>query len=230
VLSHGMEHWHPNPAFFYQRGGGPLLDLGPYYVTQLVNFLGPVRSVTAVASIGNAQRTIASAPLAGQRFDVEVPTLVNGVLRFESGANVALSASWDVWRHERPGVELYGTEGSLAGCDPNFFGGAPRVSARDGAWEPLPIDGHPFGAINHKTNDGKPVANYRPIGLVDMAIAIREQRAHRASGALALHVLEVLEGLLTASIEERHVRIEQPVQRPSAVPKGEGEDVLVGER
>jgi predicted dehydrogenase len=229
VLSHGMEAWHPNPTFFYQRGGGPILDLGPYYVTQLVNLLGPVHSVTAVATIGNPQRTIASQPLAGQRFDVEVPTLVNGVLRFASGANVALSASWDVWRHERPGFEIYGTEGSLAGTDPNFFGGVPRISLRDGPWEPLPIDAHPFGAPNHTTNSGQRVANYRPIGLVDMAIALREGRPHRASGQLAMHVLEVLEAFEQSSIDGRHVRIGQAVERPRAVPPGADESALVAQ-
>jgi len=189
-----------------------------------------VHSVVAVATIGNPQRTVASQPLAGQRFDVEVPTLVNGVLRFESGANVALSASWDVWRHDRPGFEIYGTEGSLAGTDPNFFGGAPRITRRDGPWEPLPIDAHPFGVPNHTTGGGERVANYRPIGLVDMAIAIREGRPHRASGELALHVLEVLEAFERSSVDGSAIRIEQPVRRPAAVPLGEGEAVLVGER
>jgi predicted dehydrogenase len=126
VLSHGMEHWHPNPAFYYQHGGGPIHDMGPYYVTQLVNLLGPVVRVTAQASTASKLRVITSEPLAGQSIAVEVPTTVNGVLSFANGANVTLSHSWDVWKHSRLPLEIYGSEGSMLAPDPNFFGGDPR--------------------------------------------------------------------------------------------------------
>jgi predicted dehydrogenase len=145
VLSHGMEHWHPNPAFFYQHGGGPIHDLGPYYVTQLVNLLGPVTRVSAEASISFKTRTISSEPLSGQTITVEVPTTVNGVLTFANGANVSLSHSWDVWKHRRVPLEIYGSEGTLLGPDPNFFGGEPLVSVRGDEWAPIAIDAYARG-------------------------------------------------------------------------------------
>lgn len=226
VLSHGMEHWHPNPGFFYQHGGGPIHDLGPYYVTQLVNLLGPVTRVTAEASIGNPTRTITSAALAGRTIKVDVPTTVNGVLSFVGGANVTLSHSWDVWKHRRQPLEVYGTEGSLLGVDPNFFGGEPQVAHRDGEWMALDITAHPFGRPNRPLRSGAMVADYRIIGLLDMAAAIRAGRPHRASGTLALHVLEVLDGFLCAAHEGRHIVMTTSVERPEKLPQGVGEEVF----
>jgi predicted dehydrogenase len=227
MLSHGMESWHPNPGFFFQRGGGPIHDMGPYYVTQLVNLLGPVARVSACATIGSPTRTITSEPLKGQVIEVEVPTTVNGVLQFASGANVALSVSWDVWSHQRAPIEIYGTEGSLLGVNPNFFGGAPQISQRGEAWQPLDTAAHPFGLDNQTTRAGSRVANYRAVGLVDMAAAIRQGRPHRASGELALHVLEVLEAFERSSIEGRHIAIASAVERPAALPLGAGEAVFL---
>jgi predicted dehydrogenase len=226
VLSHGMESWHPNPAFFYQRGGGPIHDMGPYYITQLVNLLGPVARVSACATIGNPQRAITSQPLAGQTIDVTVPTTVNGTLQFAQGANVTMSASWDVWGHQRAPIEIYGTEGSLLGTNPNFFGGSPQWCERGGPWQALDISAHPFGADNHTTNAGVSVANYRVVGVLDMAMAIRQDRPHRASGELALHVLEVLDAFERSSNEGRHITIATPVVRPAAVPLGADESVF----
>jgi predicted dehydrogenase len=230
ILSHGMEHWHPNPGFFYKPGGGPLHDMGPYYVTQLVNLLGPVRRVTASASIGTPTRTIGSAPLRGQLIEVEVATTVNGVLEFDCGANIALSASWDVWHHQRAPIELYGTEASLSLPDPNFFGGAPQLSRRGAAWESIDIGAHPFGADNRTLGSGRQVADYRIVGVLDMAAAIADDRPHRASGALALHVLEVLDGLTQSPLEGRHVAMMTRCERPAPLPHGAAEDVFLLER
>ena len=226
VLSHGMEAWHPNPAFFFQRGGGPIHDMGPYYVTQLVNLLGPVARVAACATIGNPQRTITSQPLAGQVITVAVPTTVNGTLQFANGANVTMSASWDVWGHQRAPIEIYGTEGSLLGVNPNFFGGQPQLCERDGAWQPLDIAAHAFGIDNQTLRSGAKVANYRVVGVLDMAMAIRQRRPHRASGELALHVLEVLDAFERSSLEGRHIGITTTAARPEAVPLGADESVF----
>jgi predicted dehydrogenase len=226
VLSHGMEHWHPNPAFFYQHGGGPIHDLGPYYVTQLVNLLGPVSRVTAQASTAGKTRTITSEPLAGQTIVVGVPTTVNGVLSFANGANVALSHSWDVWKHKRLPLEIYGSEGSMLVPDPNFFGGEPQITRRDGDWTPLDISRHPYGVANRTTRTGAHVADHRVIGLLDMAAAIRLGRPHRVSGTLALHVLEVLDAFERSSLEGRHIVIETPCDRPEKLPQGSGEEVF----
>ncbi|MEM7025907.1 MAG: Gfo/Idh/MocA family oxidoreductase, partial [Pseudomonadota bacterium] len=181
MLSHGMEHWHPNPAFFFQPGGGPMLDVGPYYVTELVQLLGPVERVTAQTSIATPTRTVTSEPRSGEVIDVAVPTTVNGVLSFASGANVAITTSWDVWKHRRLPFELYGTEGRMLIPDPNFFGGEPQVSTHDEAWRPLDISAHPFGIANRTLSSGREVADYRIIGLLDMACALRTGRSHRAS-------------------------------------------------
>ena len=226
VLSHGMEHWHPNPEFFFKRGGGPLLDMGPYYITQLVNLLGPVSRVTAEASMGSPTRVVSSEPLRGQVIQVEVPTTVNAALRFAAGANVAISQSWDVWKHRRVPIEIYGSEGSMQVPDPNFFAGEPMVSVRDGDWQAVDVSRHPFGANNRIMRTGVEVADYRIVGLLDMAAAIRQDRPHRASGALALHVLEVLEAIERAAVEARHVMIESTCERPEALPLGAGEEVF----
>ncbi len=226
MLSHGMEHWHPNPAFYYQHGAGPIHDMGPYYVTQLVNLLGPVSRVTAQVSTPSKTRPITSEPLAGQNIVVEVPTTVNGVLSFASGANVALSHSWDVWKHRRLPLELYGSEGSMLAPDPNFFGGEPQITRRDGEWTPIDISQHPYGAPNRLTRTGAHVADHRIIGLLDMAAAIRSGRPHRVSGTLALHVLEVLDAFERSSLEGRHIVIQTLCDRPEKLSFGSGEEVF----
>ncbi len=225
--THGMEAWHPNPSFFYKRGGGPVLDIGPYPVTQLVNLLGPVESVVAQTSRAAATRTVTSEPRRGEVIEVEVPTTVNGALAFANGANIGLTVSWDIWKHTRVPIELYGTEGTLLNPDPNFFGGTPRLSEQNGDWQDLTIDAHPFGAPNRKLRSGAMVSDYRIIGVLDMAQAIAEGRPHRANGDLALHVLEVLAALERASVEGRRIRIETICDRPEPVPLGEGEAVFV---
>lgn len=226
VLSHGMESWHPNPEFFFKPGGGPILDMGPYYITQLVNLLGPVARVAACTSIGNATRTVASEPLNGQVIQVEVPTTMNGVLEFVNGANVSMSASWDVWAHKRSFIEIYGTEGSLLGVNPNFFGGVPMVCKPNEDWQPVDISAHPFGQDNRTLRSGAQAADYRIVGLLDMAAAIDQGRVHRANGALALHVLEVLEAFEHSSVTGAHITMESSCAQPDAVPLGAGEEVF----
>ena len=226
-MSHGMESWHPNPEFFFKPGGGPILDVGPYYITQLVNLLGPVRRAVGLGTIGNATRTVTSEPLKGSTIDVEVLTTVNGVLEFVNGANISLSASWDVWKHNRTSpIEIYGTEGSLLGVDPNFFGNIPKVCKPNGDWQDVAIAAHPFGIANRELRNGTMQADYRIVGLVDMAMAIRHSRPHRASGDLALHVLEVLEALEASSRSGQFVSIGSRCERPEPVPLGSDEAVF----
>jgi predicted dehydrogenase len=226
VMNHGMEHWHPNPEFFFKLGAGPVLDLGVYYVTQLVHMLGAVERVVAQGTTPSPTRTIGSEPLRGQIINVEVPTTVNAALLFAGGANVALTASWDVWKHARGTCELYGTEGSLLAPDPNFFGGEPKVSQRDGAWQALDLSEQAFREPNRTLRSGARVADYRIVGVLDMAMAIRANRPHRASGVLALHVLEVMEAMDRSSVEGRHIAVESRCDRPEPLPFGEGEEVL----
>jgi predicted dehydrogenase len=227
VLSHGMEDWHPNPEFFFKRGGGPIHDIGPYYVTQLVNLLGPIVRVAAQASTASPTRTVTSEPRRGQVIEVEVPTTVNGVMSFASGANASLATSWDVWKHMRLPFEIYGSEGSMLVPDPNFFGDTPQITERDSDWQELDISAHPFGTPNRTLRSGMQVADYRIVGLLDMAAALRHGRPHRANGDLALHVLEVLDAFERSSVEGRHVMIETPCERPEPLPLGAGDEVFL---
>lgn len=227
VLNHGMETWHPNPEFFYKPGGGPILDLGPYYITQLVNLLGPVKSVTAQTSKGFETRTVTSEPRKGSVIDVEVSTTVNGALLFENGANIALTASWDVWKNERRPFEIYGTEGSMLVPDPNFFGGDVQISDGGAFWRPIDIVRHPFGRPNQESGSGAKFANYRTIGLVDMACAIEQNRPHRASGELALHVLEIMDAFDKSSASGAHQTMTTSCAQPAPVPLGDDERVFL---
>ena len=119
----GHERWHPNPGFYYLAGGGPMLDMGPYYITDLVNLLGPVESVVGVATRTRAERLVTSEPLKGTRLPVEVATHVAGVLRFVGGAAVTIAMSFDVAKHGHAPMEIYGESGALIVPDPNYFGG-----------------------------------------------------------------------------------------------------------
>jgi predicted dehydrogenase len=196
-------------------------------VTQLVNLLGPVHRVAGLATVGSATRTITSEPLKGTPIHVEVPTTVNGLLEFAGGANVALSASWDVWKHNRTTpIEIYGTEGTLLGVDPNFFGNTPRRCGPDGVLHDVDIAAHPFGIANREMRNGTLQADYRMVGLVDMALAILQKRAHRASGEMALHVTEVLEALTASSARGSFVTLTTRCERPAPVPLGADESVL----
>ena len=208
MLGHGMEHWHPNPEFFYKVGGGPMFDMGPYYLTALVHLLGPVSRVTGSARISFPERLVTSQPNYGQRIKVETPTHIASVLDFASGAVGTLITSFDVWSHNLPRIEIYGSEGSLSVPDPNTFGGPVRVR-RAGAqdWNEIPLT-HGY------------IENSRGIGVADMAYALVYGRKHRASGALAYHVLDLMQSFHEASASGHHVTLESQCERPAALPLG----------
>jgi predicted dehydrogenase len=222
LMSHGMEHWHPDPEFFYKPGGGPILDIGPYYLAALVNLLGPVAKVQARASTGFAERLVTSeGPRKGHRLKVETPTTVMALLGFASGVDVFFTMSWDVWKHGHPAIELYGSEGSLRVPDPNFFGGNVEVSARAGDWEVLDSAGDLYGKPNWRSPFWAPHlparANYRCLGIAEMASAITQGTPHRSSGALACHVLDVMHAILEAGITGSTITIGSQVARPAAL-------------
>ncbi|MBA3325587.1 MAG: Gfo/Idh/MocA family oxidoreductase [Rhodobacteraceae bacterium] len=199
VMSHGMEHWHPNPDFFFLPGGGPMLDLGPYYIANLVNLIGPVRRVAALASSATPTRTILTeGSRRGQTVPVRTPTNIHALLDFASGATVTVSTSWDVWAHRHGNMEIYGTEGTLFVPDPNFFGGTLEAAGRDGAITAVDPWDHPLGVPNQESKAG-PRANYRSIGLADMAAAIHEGRDARCSIERALHGVEVMTAILKSA-------------------------------
>lgn len=225
VMGHGMERWHPNPDFFFAPGGGPVLDMGPYYITNLVQLIGPVRSVAAMAKAGFPTRTIGNGPRDGEVLAVTTPTDVQAILEFRNGATVSFGASWDVWAHRHGNMELYGETASVFVPDPNFFGGAVEIGGAE-AIEPLPPADHPFGEANFTTNDGRRLANWRGAGLADMAQAIAEGRRHRCDIDLAVHVVDVMTGILRSGEERRFVEMTTTCERPAALPAGEARALL----
>jgi len=214
MLCHGHESWHPDPEFYYQEGGGPLFDMGPYYLTALVHLIGPVKRVAGMTAITFPERTITSQPRFGTRIPVEVPTHIAGTMEFASGAIGTLITSFDVWAHQLPFIEIYGTEGSLSVPDPNSFGGPVRLR-RAGAedWQEMPL--------THGYSD-----NSRAIGVADLAYALRSGRAHRASGEMAYHILDLIHAFHDSAHEGRHVEIESTCKRPAPLPVGLREGIL----
>lgn len=224
VMSHGMEHWHPNPDFFFKPGGGPILDLGPYYIANLINLIGPVKRVVALTSKAQKSRTITSQPRAGQKIPVKTPTNIQALLEFANGATVSLIASWDVWAHRHSNMELFGTEGSLYVPDPNFFGGEVLSTKRNGEAETLPAWDHPFG-IPNQDNHG-PVANYRAAGLADMAAAIKGKRDARCSLDRTLHGVEVMTSILASGESGKFITMKTTCTRPKALGPEEARALL----
>lgn len=208
MMNHGHEHWHPAPEFYYKVGGGPMFDMGPYYLTALVNLLGPVARVCGSAKRSFASRTISSEPLKGSKIDVEVPTHIAGVLDFESGAVGTIITSFDVWSHTMPFIEIYGSEGSLKVPDPNTFGGPVLVKrGRAESWSEVPLlRAYP--------------ENSRGLGVADMADAIAEGRPHRASAELTSHVLEVMHGFHDASASGTYYKVTGTCARPESMRQG----------
>ena len=213
LLLPGHEHWHPNPAFFYGRGGGPMLDVGPYYVTNLIALLGPVREVFGTAKITRIERTVKTDPRRGETIKVLVPTHLTGVMEFHSGATVTIATSFDVIKHKHNQIELYGSEGSMVTPDPNNFSGKVEIF-RDGGevWEEIPVD-HPYteGVPGH--------LGLRGLGAAEMVDSLRSSRQHRVSSELAFHALEVMMAFERSAQSRRVVAIHSSCGRPDPIPR-----------
>ena len=217
IQGHGPESWHPNPEFFYLPGAGPIMDMGPYYIANLINLLGPVRRVGALTSSASPTRTIGSGDRAGQEIPVKTPSNIQALLEFHSGATIAFSASWDVWSHKRNHFELYGTEGSLYVPDPNFFGGPLEIAGRDGVIEKIEPWDHPFGIINQKGHRGEDLANYRTAGMADMVLAVTEGRDARCSLERTLHGVDVMTAALKSGETGQFITLTTTCTRPAAL-------------
>ncbi|WP_417257468.1 Gfo/Idh/MocA family protein [Celeribacter sp.] len=223
----GMEMWHPNPDFFFQPGGGPVLDMGPYYVTNLVQLLGPVKRVAALSNKGREQRTITTdCPRKGEVLDVVVDTNFHALLQFENGAAITMSLSWDVFAHEHQNMELYGTEGAIFVPDPNFFGGTIRMAGTDREVHEVAQWDHPFAVANMEDGDAGPRANYRTAGVADMAQAIVEGRPHRCSLELATHAIDVLTSIMKSGETGAFVEISTTCERPAPVTPDEAKALM----
>ncbi len=207
LQSRGVETWHPNPEFYYKRGGGPMFDMGPYYLTALINFFGPIARVTGSASISFHERLITSQPFAGKKITVDTPTHVTGVMDFVNGMVVNIFTSFDVHAYPLPRILVYGETSTLEAPDPNMFDGDVSLRSNDGkSYEPI--------ALTHSIQRG------RGSGVADMAYALLSGRPHRASGELAQHVVEVMEAFERSSVEGRHITIKSTCARPAALPVG----------
>jgi predicted dehydrogenase len=202
ILLPGHERWHPNPEFYYQPGGGPIFDMGPYYLTALVNLVGPIERVVSCGRKAFSQRTIGSGPRQGESFPVGIQTHFSVLLEFRSGPVVSLNASFDVQGHSHVPIEIYGTEGTLQVPDPNTFGGPVRHLGRDGKWCDV--------ALTHGFGD----RDYRGLGVAEMASSLASGERHRASDGLAFHVLEVMEAIVNGGTTGEAVAIRSPGERP----------------
>lgn len=201
----GHESWHPSPDFFYQRGGGPLFDMGPYYISALIQLLGPVRAVVGAASRLRPERTIVGGARAGERIPVEVQTHVSGVLEHVTGELSTLTTSFDSVATTAAPIEVHGTEATISVPDPNHFDGDIRLRSKsDPEW-------HPIG------NSAGYVTGSRGVGLLDF-VAATDERPARASGELALHCLDVMSALLESAETGRRVVLSTTAERPMQVP------------
>ncbi len=203
----GHESWHPDPEFYYQSGGGPMLDMGPYYVTALISLLGSVKRLTGCSYKGFDTRTITSEDKYGQIIDVEVDTHINGIMEFSSGVLASIIMSFDVWKSEHPFIEIFGTEGTMQVPDPNCFGGPVRIQRLRGDFLEVPL--------THIYEE-----NSRGLAVADMARAIRTGRKHRANGQLAYHALDVMLGFGESSDMNKHYFPDSACERPEPMPMG----------
>ena len=220
IMSHGMEHWHPNPDFFFKPGAGPVFDLGVYYITQLVNLLGPVNNIVSTSSIVQKERTITSQPRSGEKIIVETPTTLMGVLEFNNSTKIQYFCSWDVWKHMHNNIEIYGLEGSMILPDPNFFGGNLLISKKDEQWKTINTESMLLGVPN-QDDHGVMRANYRGIGLSDMISNINNMESPRCSIDLSLHVLEIMEGILTAAKTKQKYILKSSCDQPKLLSETE---------
>lgn len=206
MMGCGPEGWHPSPEFFYKAGGGPLFDMGPYYIHALVNLLGPIEAVSAMTRASFAERTVGSEPLAGSKIKVEIPTHYSGSLAFKSGPVATMVMSFDIQAHGHPRIEVYGSEGTIQVPDPNTFGGPVRLKRKgDEDWQEVPLT-HGYAE------------NSRGIGAADLAYGVKSGRPHRANGDLAFHALDAMCAFVESSDQGKHIRLESTCDQPAPLP------------
>lgn len=199
MCCHGHESWHPDPEFYYQKGGGPIFDMGPYYLTALISMIGPVKTVSSINKKTFEKRLITSEKKKGKLMDVDIPTHLAGTLEFCNGAVATMIMSFDVWSSTLPCIEIYGTEGSLRVPDPNTFGGPVYVKKSfNDDWKEIPL-----------TTEFD--QNARGLGLSRMVSAIEDSTEHSANGNVAYHVLEVIHAFHKSSDEQKHIHIESGI-------------------
>lgn len=207
MINRGHEHWHPNPSFYYEKGGGPMFDMGPYYLTALIALLGPINRLAGSVRISYPERTVLSEPNAGTKIPVSTATHISGTIDFASGAIGTITTSFDAFGGSSlPPIEIYGSEGTLLVPDPNRFSGSVQLRKKDE---------EKFTAIPLLSNFQE---NSRGIGVADMAHAILNGKAHRANGQLAYHVLEAMHGFHDSSENGIFYQMVSTCAKPAAFP------------
>ncbi len=214
MMGHGPESWHHDPEFFYKYGGGPMMDMGPYYITALINLIGGVKKVTGVTNISFRQRLITSRPYNGKIIDVEVPTFITGMMQFENGAIGNITTTFDVYASDNHNIEIFGSKGTLFVPDPNCYDGAVRF-----------FDGE-AGEMKEFPLEFDYTENSRALGLAEFAKSIDKKRLPRASYKQTFHVLEVMEAFKKSSDEGRTVEIESKFERQAPMIKDNVHGVL----
>lgn len=209
MMGRGHEFWHPDPEFYYAAGGGPMFDMGPYYITALVQLLGPIQAIAGMTGMALPERTITSEKKYGKKIPVEIPTHVAGNMKFHNGVIATMITSFDIFGgSDLPSIEIYGTEGTLQVPDPNSFGGPVRYRRTgEREWTEQPLL---FGYEE----------NTRGIGPADMAYAILKGREHRASGELAYHVLEAMWAFHESNDSLQYYEMKSTCSRPAPLPMG----------
>lgn len=209
MVCHGHESWHPDPEFYYQVGGGPMFDMGPYYLTALVTLMGPAAEVAGMTNITFPTRTITSEKKHGNIIDVEIPTHVTGSVRFQNGAIANIITSFDVWGSTLPRIEIYGSRGTLVVPDPNTFDGPILIKSAI-ASDFMPVQ------LTHGYQE-----NNRGLGLADMAYCISSgKQKNRASGELTNHVLEIMHAFHISSDTHSYVKLQTTCSQPEPLPLG----------
>ncbi len=217
----GIQSYHPNPEpWFKKKGGGPVIDMGPYYLTALVNLLGSAKFVTSTYKNNTKKRIIGIGPKKGKKIKVECPTTYFSTIRFRNGTTIRLTLSFDVISHLRNHIELYGEKGSMIVPDPNMFGGSVLLSRKLGSkWKNYKTNKMTLGKINIKTqssraNESPTNANYRGVGLSEMIYSIQKKKKHRCSENLSLHVLEIIEGIHKSAKSGKRFNFKTKCEKP----------------
>ena len=217
----GIQSYHPNPEpWFKKKGGGPVIDMGPYYLTALVNLLGPASCVTSTCNYNTKKRIIGIGPKKGKKIKVECPTTYFSTIRFQNGTIIRLTLSFDVISHLRNHIELYGEKGSMIVPDPNMFGGSVLLSTKLGSkWKNYKTNKMVLGKINIRTqssraNESPTNANYRGVGLAEMIYSIQNKKKHRCNGNLSLHVLNIIEGIHKSARTRKKFHFKTTCEKP----------------
>ena len=211
----GVQSYHPDPEpWFAKKEGGPVIDMGPYYLTALVNLLGPAKEVKAASLMKGAKfRTIGIGPKKGKKIKVECPTTYFTTIVFENNSIIRLTLSFDVIAHQRNHIELYGTKGSMIVPDPNMFGGSVYVCKKLGKpWQKFKTNKMALGKINIRTqssraNESPTNANYRGVGLAEMAYCIEHKKKHRCNGEVSVHVLDLIQSTMYSARTNKPIKI-----------------------